>query len=270
MFFNVFSYLTPTMPTSSFGITMDLGKQCLDEVMSKNWQNKLAYYKLTFKQLLTWILLVTLNMRPGIWQHSSTYWHPQACCHMKLDLKSIHFLTQYNFVGDPMQVQIQAPNPALLFPILVHILQASIKISHPSNWYHACFTCYTKHQTTCLLHTTQLGFLAALSWLCLGSSPPLSAGCSRMLVLVVHPTKQQKKEAALQKACRRCPTFFFPKTCTSAKPQIKIFFFGWVLLQIMQDGAPVESWIWCPVNFIGVTSKDGSSIYMHGCYDPEK
>jgi hypothetical protein len=41
---------------------------------------------------------------------------------MKLDLKSIHFLTQYNFVGDPMQVQIQAPNPALLFPILVHIL----------------------------------------------------------------------------------------------------------------------------------------------------
>jgi hypothetical protein len=52
-----------------------------------------------------------------------------------------------------------------------------------------------------------------------------------MLVLTVHSTKQQKKEAALQKACRRCPAFFSPKTCTSAKPQIKIFFFGWVLLK---------------------------------------
>jgi RNA polymerase subunit RPABC4/transcription elongation factor Spt4 len=61
-----------------------------------------------------------------------------------------------------------------------------------------------------------------------------------MLVLVVHPTKQQKKEAALQKACRRCSTFFLPKTCTSAKPQIKNFF-DWVLLQIIQDAAQVES-----------------------------
>jgi hypothetical protein len=97
VFLKVFSYLTPTMPTSSFGITMDLGEQCLDEVMSKSWQNKLAYYKLTFKKLLPWIWLVTFNMRPCIWQHSSTYWHPQAHCHMKLDLKSIHFLTQYYF-----------------------------------------------------------------------------------------------------------------------------------------------------------------------------
>jgi hypothetical protein len=41
------------------------------------------------------------------WQHSSTYWHPQAHCHMKLDLKSIHFLTQYDFtlkVQPPTQV----------------------------------------------------------------------------------------------------------------------------------------------------------------------
>jgi hypothetical protein len=90
-----------------------------------------------------------------------------------------------------MQVQIQAPNPALLFPILVHILH------------------YQQGVVECL-----------------------SLRCTQ---------QKNKKRSCTSKSLQKVPNLFFPKTCTSAKPQIKIFFFGWVLLQIMQDGAPVES-----------------------------